>query len=142
MPEKITRPNGSIYRPRHIRTQTLGNEDEIESIVVFGTADQRDARATAELVIREMSAEFYDHENYYQLTDELGEPVWWRRELSHFEDNYPVYSYRVDEERGAFGLLFKLGVHADDWPDMDSPRPSDVPLWTDEPASHETKENP
>lgn len=134
MPEKITRPNGSVYRPRHIRTQTLGNEDEMTGIVVFGTTDQRDARATAEVDIRAMCNEFYDHENYYQLTADLGEPVWWSRELSHFDDGHPVYSYRVDEEHGAFGLLFKLDVHADDWPDMEKARPTDVPLWTDEPT--------
>lgn len=132
MPEKITRPNGSVYRPRHIRTQTLGNEDEITGIVVFGTTDQRDARATAALDIRAMCNEFYDHENYYRLTDALGEPVWWRRELSHFEDSYPVYTYRLDEERGAFGLLFKLEERPDDWPQETAARPTDTPLWTDD----------
>lgn len=131
MPEKITRPNGSVYRPRHIRTRTLGNEDELLSIVVFGTADQRDARATAEADIRAMSNEFYDHENCYQLNDAPGEPVWWSRELSHFEDNYPVYNYRVDEERGAFGFCFTLDAHPDDWPHETSARESDTPLWDD-----------
>lgn len=130
MPEKITRPNGSVYRPRHIRTQTLGNEDELLSIVVFGTTDQRDARATAEADVRAMCNEFYDHENYYVLTADLGEAVWYRRELSHFDDNWPVYNYRVDEERGAFGLLFHLteGELADE---VDA-RASDVPLRTDQ----------
>jgi hypothetical protein len=111
------------------------------SIVVFGTADQRDARATAEADIRAMSNEFYDHENYYQLTDAPGEPVWWSRTLSHFEDNYPRYSYRVDGERGAFGFEFALGVHPDDWPSMTSARESDTPLWDDE-AGVESRSQP
>lgn len=135
---KITRPNGSVYRPRHIRTQTLGNEDEMQSIVVFGTNDQRDARATAEVDIRAMCNEFYDHENYYQVTETPGEPVWWSRSLSHFEEGYPVYHYRVDEERGAFGLVFTLDVHEDDWPQETSARPTDVPLW-DDPADVEVR---
>lgn len=127
----ITRPNGSVYRPRHIRTQTLGDEDEMTGIVVFGTADQRDARATAEVDIRAMCNEFYDHENYYRLVQGLGEPVWWSRELSHFDDNRPVYTYRADEAKGAFGLLFKLEVQEERDDEVLS-RSTDVPLWSDE----------
>lgn len=134
---RITRPNGTVYRPRKLRTQLLGNEDEMTGIVVFGTADQRDARALAEADTRTMNAEYDYTDPAYAVAETLGQPVWWSRELSHFEDNAPIYHYRQDEERGAFGLLFDL-VEAepqDETRDGGSPaRPYDTPLWGDEVA--------
>ncbi|WP_417510602.1 hypothetical protein [Microbacterium sp.] len=128
MSEKITRPNGTVYRPRHLRTQMIGNDDEPTAIVVFGTADQRDARALAEHDVRAMNIEWDYTDPAYAVASGLGEPVWWSRELSHFDDNQPVYRYKEDPERGAHGIRFHL-VEVEALDELPSGRESDVPLW-------------
>lgn len=128
MAEKITRPNGTVYRPRHLRSQVLGTDDEPTAIVVFGTADQRDARALADTDIRAMNIEYDYTDPAYAVAPGLGEPVWWSRELSHFDDNQPVYRYTEDAERGAYGIRFGL-VEAESLDERSPARATDVPLW-------------
>lgn len=117
----ITRPNGKLYRPRHIRTQMLGNEDETTGIVVFGTLNRNEARTVAELDITAMMRDWFGGDGSredaarngghdYRLEGEP-EPVWWRRSFTGFYDGMPQYWYAVDEERGAFGYEWRITAH-------------------------------
>lgn len=106
MPVSIRRPNGSLYRPRHIRSQILGDEDEISRIVVFGTHDLHDARATA---ARDLAAACDAYSYAYVLApSDPGKRVWLRRRLSGWFEGMPWYTFETDEERGAAGVEFEV----------------------------------
>lgn len=99
----IIRPNGSTYRPRKLRAQILGNEDEVDGVVVLGTHDLHDARALAE---RELATSC---EGWYRLApNDPGKRVWYRQALAGFFEDQPLYHYIDDEEYGAAGVLFDV----------------------------------
>lgn len=106
MPTAITRPNGSIYRPRKIRTQILGNEDETTGVVVLGTHDLADARARAQAAVSELN-DGIDYRFLIRPSDP-GKRVWYRQKLWGFYEDAPLYGYESDEERGAAGVEFDL----------------------------------
>lgn len=102
----ITRPNGSIYRPRKIRTQMLGNEDETSGVVVLGTHDLADARAHAEAAVRELNGD--SDYTFLILPSDPGKRVWYRQKLWGWYEDQPLYGFETDEERGAAGVEFDL----------------------------------
>lgn len=107
--EAITRPNGTIYRPRHLRTQMLGNEDDgPTSIVVFGTTDVAEAHNLAVLDVAAYNADWGDENGIWLVLDESPVGKWYARRLSHFDEDAPYYRYELDPEKGAFGLEFDL----------------------------------
>lgn len=101
----IERPNGKLYRPRKITAVGLGSEDEICSIVVFGTHDPAFARLHAVAEAERLASETYSNEYRLELTDG-GTPIWYRQDLSHFEDNQPRYTFGPDPEHGRAGVRF------------------------------------
>lgn len=104
----ITRPNGKLYRPRHLRSQLLGDEDEVNEIVVFGTLLVAEARGIAELDARALSRQWYpDGDTEFVLVGDP-KPVWYRREFRGIHEDSPVYGFVVDEEKGAFGYLWRI----------------------------------
>lgn len=105
MPE-IARPNGKIYRPRKIRTQMLGDEDETTAVVVLGTHDLADARVRAQRAVNDLN-EAIDYKFFLRPSDR-GKRVWYRRQLWGFYEDAPLYGFEADEERGAAGVEFDL----------------------------------
>jgi hypothetical protein len=103
----VERPNGTVYRPRHIRTQTIGYE-EVSSVVVFGTHDVAFAETYARLNLHAYWVECDGDDDLYPNIVGTPEKVWWSRTLSHFEDDYPHYHYSVDETKGAAGVRFPV----------------------------------
>ena len=104
----ITRPNGKLYRPQHLRSQVLGDEDEANEIVVFGTLLHIEARAVAETDIRALSRQCWpDGDVEFALVGDP-QPVWYRREFRGIHEDSPIYSFVKDEERGAFGYLWRI----------------------------------
>jgi len=103
----IERPNGKLYRPRKITAEGMGSEDEICSIVVFGTHDPAFAKLHAIAEAERLANETYSNEYRLELTDG-GAPVWYRQDLSHFEDNQPHYCFCDDPERGRAGVRFNV----------------------------------
>lgn len=101
----IERPNGKLYRPRKVTAESMGFEDEITSIVVFGTHDASFAKLHAAAEAERLSDEFYGGQYRLKLTD-AGSPVWYKQTLSHFEDNRAVYSFSQDPELGRAGVRF------------------------------------
>lgn len=85
----ITRPNGTVYRPRKLRAQILGNEDEVDGVVVLGTHDLHDARALAESELA-TSCEGWSY-GYRLAPDDPGKRVWYRQELAGFFEDQPLY---------------------------------------------------
>lgn len=107
----IERTNGSFYRPRKLRSQVLGNEDESTGIVVFGTHDVDTALSVARLDVRALNHDigFHPDDDQYVLVEESARRVWWSQKLSHFEEfNDPRYYYQPDEERGWAGVDFDI----------------------------------
>lgn len=106
----IERPNGKSYRPRSLRSRILGNEDEITGVVVFGTHDVYTASSVARLDVRAAVNEWgWDDLDYTYVVDEVSaRRVWWRQDLSHFEDNEPHYTYTPDDDRGFAGVVFDV----------------------------------
>lgn len=106
MPVAIKRPNGSIYRPRKIRAQMLGDEDETTGVVVLGTHDLADARVRAQVAVSELNSNS-DYE-FFILPSDPGKRVWYRQKLWGFYENQPLYGYETDEEHGAAGVEFEV----------------------------------
>jgi hypothetical protein len=102
----ITRPNGSVYRPRKIRTQFLGNEDETTGVVVLGTHDLADARARAWAAVHDLNGGV-DYAFLIKSSDP-GKRVWYRQKLWGFYEDSPIYGFEADEERGAAGVEFDV----------------------------------
>lgn len=102
----ITRPNGSIYRPRKIRTQILGNEDETSGVVVLGTHDLAEARARAQVAVRDLNGTI-DY-RFLLKPGDPGKRVWYRQKLWAWYEGAPHYGYETDEERGAAGVEFDV----------------------------------
>jgi len=102
----ITRPNGSIYRPRKIRAQMLGNEDETTGVVVLGTHDLADARVRAQAEVSALNDDI-DYKFFIRPSDP-GKRVWYRQKLWGFYEDAPLYGYETDEERGAAGVEFEV----------------------------------
>lgn len=101
----ITRPNGSIYRPRKIRAQFLGNEDETTGIVILGTHDLQDARARAEVALRDLNGGGFD---FLLRPSDPGKRVWYRQTLGGWYEDSPLYMFISDDERGAAGVEFDV----------------------------------
>ncbi|MGZ0067836.1 hypothetical protein [Microbacterium arborescens] len=107
----IERPNGALYRPRALRSVTLGNEDELTGIVVFGTVNIAEASSIARLDIRAFNREHCSGplDLIYAAQENTARTIWWSRKLSHFGDyNEPYYLYEEDLERGAGGVHFDV----------------------------------
>lgn len=114
----IERPNGKLYRPRYVRSQTLGNEDEVYGIVVFGTLDRALAESTANLDLAALLREWFGGDGTRESAAAAGgydlvlhgEPkaVWWRRDFRGIYDDIAQYGYSTDEERGAFGYRWHV----------------------------------
>lgn len=107
----ITRPNGAVYRPRTLTSRMLGDEDETNGVVVFGTHDVEEAARVARLDVQAMNREigYHDEGERYVLDEITGSPVWWRQELAFFDEfNQARYYYAVDEEKGRAGVRFEL----------------------------------
>ncbi len=107
----VERPNGTLYRPRKLRSQVLGNEDETTGIVVFGTHDVAAALSVARLDVRAANREYgYNPDDeQYVLEEGTARRVWWSQKLSHFEEfDQAVYYYSPDEERGWAGVEFEV----------------------------------
>ncbi|WP_292727137.1 hypothetical protein [Microbacterium sp. UBA837] len=102
----ITRPNGSVYRPRKIRTQLLGNEDETNAVVVLGTHDLADARVRAQAEVKKLNSGI-DYQFFIRPSDR-GKRVWYRQKLWGFHEDSPLYGFEVDEERGVAGVEFDI----------------------------------
>ena len=124
----IKRPNGSVYRPRHLRSQALGNEDETTEIVVFGTHDIRTAEGVARLDLTAISREW----SYRIAIDPRSEPrrVWYRQKLAGWYEDSPLYEYVPDEDRGAAGVEFSVITEFDSAYGGDPSEPS----WPDPPS--------
>jgi len=104
----ITRPNGTIYRPRKLRAMVWGNNDEGPTgIVVFGTEDVATARALAQ-----QAADNYNEEwggnlgPWLVVADDEPVPAWIKRQFRGYEDDQPQYFYGDDLETGAYSLRF------------------------------------
>lgn len=106
MPIAITRPNGSVYRPRKIRAQMLGNEDETTGVVVLGTHDLADARVRAQAAVSELNNDI-DY-RFLILPSDPGKRVWYRQKLWGFYEDQPLYGYETDEEHGWAGVEFEV----------------------------------
>lgn len=107
----ITRPNGKAYRPRKIHGTTVGNEDEISGVVVFGTHDVEEALPIAHTILTEQLREMgWDDRDDLALVEGSERQVWWRKDLAGFEDNTPYYHYVIDEVVGAAGVRFDVDV--------------------------------
>lgn len=129
----ITRPNGSVYRPRKMRTTFFGDDDEgVTAVVVWGTEDRAQALSQALLDARAYEREYLDESDL--VVDEAAEPEarWYPRSLSGFEDGAPRYHYRNDPERGAFALVYRASERYDD--EIPPPDPTSVPLFDSEPT--------
>lgn len=112
MPVEIIRPNGKPYRPRAIRCVPLCQDEDspVDTILVLGTHDLADARARAEVAVRDEAAKIYTDTCGYtmRLKDEPGERGWWARRFWGFYEDWPMYTYPTDEERGAAGVSFAV----------------------------------
>ena len=107
----ITRPNGSVYRPRKIRTQMLGDEDETTAVVVLGTHDLADARVRAQAAVSDLNGGI-DYKFFIRPSDR-GKRVWYRQKLWGFHEDAPLYGFETDEERGVAGVEFGLVTEFD-----------------------------
>jgi hypothetical protein len=105
----IERPNGKVYRPRKIDMQPLGTEDEVISIVVFGTHDRRYAKTMLEADLKQVCDDFYgDSWMTLELQDD-GRAVWLRQELACFNENdQPVYYFVDDPDKGRAAVRFAV----------------------------------
>jgi hypothetical protein len=118
----ITRPNGTTYHPRHIRTQLLGPLEEApETCVVLGTTDYQEALAAARLDVAAHNKDWGlegEHDiGHLVLEEGTGRTVWYRKKLSHFDDGAPWHFYITDPVHGAGGIEFDVheyeGTEAD-----------------------------
>lgn len=122
----ITRPKGSVYRPRQITTETWGNEDEVTDIVVFGTHDVQFARPLAIKAANEYADRFYSKEWRLEVAAE-GERVWRTRRLACFDEGQPMYEWWHDPTNGRAGVRFKV-QETDDWEPPPEPDPNQMEL--------------
>jgi hypothetical protein len=106
----IARPNGKLYRPRTIRTQVMGPEDEAPtSIVVLGTRDVAEAEAAARLDAIAFSDLMYSGDYVLVITPDEPREVWYRKSLLAWDEiDGPRFSFETDEEHGAAGLEFTV----------------------------------
>ena len=104
--EALTRPNGSIYRPRKLRVEPLWDEDEGFSALVLGTHDIELAAPIAQEVLYETLREFGQEPSTVDI--ESAKTGWWRKDLDRFEDGEPRYCFWPDESTGAAGVRFDL----------------------------------
>jgi len=103
----ITRPNGKVYQPRKIAIETLGNEDELTHLIIFGTHDVRFAHLRAAEAAEEIADEFYG--GRYQLdVDDAGQKGWYKKTLCGFDDDTPIYYFLHNEEKGRAGVRFSV----------------------------------
>jgi hypothetical protein len=86
---------------------TLGNEDEITDLVVFGTHDVRFARLHAVQAAEEAANEFYANDYRLEVSEEA-ELVWYSQSLSRFEDNIARYCYSHSPTKGRAGVRFDI----------------------------------
>lgn len=103
----IERPNGKLYRPRKIDAISLGNEDEITHILVFGMHDIECAKANAQREMDRLSNEFYYGDMRLEISGP-GKRVWRRRDLIRFEDDQPLYGYAEDPVNGRAAVMFSV----------------------------------
>lgn len=106
----ITRPSGTTYRPRKLRTVILGDEDSLYNVIVFGTHDIDQARAFASAEVP-ATLRGWAESGYGDMRvqmDPTGHASWWRREFAGIHEDAPMYTYPVDHERGAAGVSFEL----------------------------------
>jgi hypothetical protein len=104
----VERPNGKLYRPRKIAAQIVSDGDEETGVVIFGTHDLEQARQAAEQKLAAYNESLYSPPEVAQHLVGEGKPVWWRAQLSHFEDDSPYYVFREDPERGRAGVEFSI----------------------------------
>lgn len=108
--EAIERPNGKMYRPRTIRAQVMGSEDEApDAIAVLGTRNIAVALEAARVEIAEYMRLWYDGDYSLLITDDEPIPVWYVRGLSSWDPiDGPRFHFTNDPAKGAGGLLFRL----------------------------------
>lgn len=104
---QIIRPNGSIYRPRKVRAELLGDEDEITGVLVFGTHDWRFAYPIAVSALEAIRGEFYASDYRLVIT---GAPrlVWKRKDLWGWREDSPWYGFTTDENKGYAAVQFDV----------------------------------
>jgi hypothetical protein len=104
----VTRDNGTVYTPRTVRAIMLGDEDEVNDIVVLGTHDAHQAVAKAREVLSAHWAEFIRDRDMYPTPVEPLQ-TWISRSLMRWDDiDGPWYSYGVDRDFGAAAVRFNL----------------------------------
>jgi hypothetical protein len=108
--EAIERPNGKMYRPRAIRVQVMGAEDEApDAIAVLGTRDSSLAIEAARVEVSEYMRLWYDGDYALNITDDAPIPVWYTRGLTSWNSiDGPRFHFTNDPVKGAAGLLFRL----------------------------------
>jgi hypothetical protein len=122
----LARPDGGLYRPRKITTETWGNEDEVTDIVVFGTHDAQFARPIALKAADEYVDKFYTKPWRLEVADE-GERVWRTRRLACFDEGAPIYQWWHDPKNGRAGVRFSV-TETDDWEPQPEPDPHQMEL--------------
>ena len=103
----LTRPNGKVYRPRKVTIETLGIEDELTHVLVFGTHDVRFARMHAVEAAKDIADEFYGRDFRLEV-DGAGEVGWFKKTLCGFDDDAPIYYFLPNEEKGRAGVRFAI----------------------------------
>lgn len=107
MLEPITRPDGTVYRPRKIRVVFFGEVAETpHSIVVLGTANRDAADAAAEEELKHWTADWCDGDE--KLVVDEPQSRWLRRCLSHFADQQAYHYYKDDPVKGAHALVYPI----------------------------------
>lgn len=122
----IERPNGKLYRPRALRAELLGDEDELTGVIVFGTLTVEEARPVAEASVAEYMRAYFGGNTPEESAAEAGyalklsgdpEPVWRRKQFVGMWEDEPRYTFEPDDVRGAFGYMWDLDYdfEAVDW---------------------------
>jgi len=99
----IQRPNGKRYQPRKIQAITIGNEDEVTGIVVFGTHDVRFAENEA----HHHAAEYASENGIKLVIDGPGFKDWYATRIAGTTDEgRPLVVFVTDELKGRACVRF------------------------------------
>lgn len=80
VPDPITRPNGTLYRPRRVIAYEVGGDGITDGVLVLGTHDQHRAKALADQVARSVAGTGFaaadPRPGWYRDGFEAGERRW------------------------------------------------------------------